>query len=161
MTTGRVFIIAALVVLSALALPAGPASAQECRLDPAALDPLVEVYNRNVDQVPGIARGQLSGQQVDLRVETPDGDRQFAVATADDGRITSFEDGAAADPTLRVETSESALCEVVAAEDPAAAFADAYDSGSIDVSGVGVVKGVVVGAVKVGVGIAKWLSGLF
>lgn len=153
--------VATLVLLSLFALPAGSASAQACSLDAAEIQPLVDTYNRNVEQVPGMARGQLSGQQVDLRIATAGGERRFAVDTADDGRIVTFEETTADDPSLRVETSESAICGIITGNDPVAEFAQAYESGEIDVSGVGVVNSVKMGLVKVGVGIAKRLSSLF
>lgn len=161
MTIARRAVVSLLVVVSVLAVPAGTATAQECSLDPVELAPLVDTYNANINEVPGVARGQLSDQTIDVRIDAPGGERRFAVTTADDGRITAFEETAASDPTLRVETSESTICDIVASPDPAGAFAEAYDSGEIDVSGVGVLNSVKIGAVKVGAGIARWLSGLF
>lgn len=161
MRTGRSLLVAALLVASLFALPVGTASAQECSLDAAELEPMVAAYNANLDRVPGVARGQLSDQRIDVGIATPGGERRFAVTTDADGRITEFSETAAEDPTLRVETSESTICDVVTANDPPTAFADAYDTGEIDVSGVGIVNSVKIGAVKVGVGVARWLSGLF
>lgn len=161
MKAGRPVLVASLLVLSLLAFPASPASAQACSLDAAELAPLIDTYNANVDRVPGVVRGQLSGQTIDVRIDAPAGERRFAVTTADDGRIIAFEESTASDPTLRVETSQSTICGIAGSPDPAGAFADAYDSGEIDVSGVGVLNSVKFGAVKVGAGIARWLSNLF
>jgi hypothetical protein len=135
-------------------------SAQECSLEAQDQQQLVSTYNENVDKVPGVARSQVSGQRIDLRIETPDGERRFAVTTRDDGRIASWEDGAIDDPTLRVETDESTLCDIATSDDPAAAFSDAYDSGAIEVSGVGPVNAVKVTVMKIGVGVGRFLSGL-
>ncbi|MDZ7730629.1 MAG: hypothetical protein U5K37_06475 [Natrialbaceae archaeon] len=58
----------------------------------------------SLDQVPGALRSQIADQRADLRVTTPAGERRFAVTTAEDGRITDWERGVPAEPTVRVET---------------------------------------------------------
>ena len=164
-------LVATLVVVAILALPAGTAGAQQanapdanertCSLDPADLRPLVETLNRNVDQVPSFARSQFGGERIDVRVDTPDGERRYALTTVKSGRITDFEAGAPDDPTLRVETSRSTFCDVVTAEDPKAAFVGAYYGGDVEVTGVGSVNAAKVGAVKIGATISRVLSGIF
>ena len=171
MLPARSTVIVVVVLASLLAVGAGAAGAQDanaggtnertCSLDPADLRPLVDTLNRNVDQVPGFARSQFGGERIDVRVGTPDGERRFSLTTAKDGRITDFEAGAPDDPTLRVETSRSTFCDVVTADDPRAAFVDAYYGGDIEVTGVGSVNAAKVGAVKIGATISRVLSGLF
>lgn len=161
MVPKRGVLLASIVSLSLLFVPVGTAGAQECTLDPAALQSLVDDYNEHVDRAPGLVRSQFAGERIDVRLETPDGDRRFALTTTTDGRITAFEEGVADDPTLRVETTESTFCEVVGADDHSAAFVDAYEGGEIDVSGVGTVNAVKVEVVKVGAGIVRVFSGLF
>jgi hypothetical protein len=141
--------------------PVGTASAQECSLEADELTPLVDVYNENLDQVPGLVKGQLSDQRIDVQVDAADGERRFAVSTDADGRITQLEEAVAEDPTVRVETDESTACDIITSDDPAATFNQAYEDGSIEVTGVGVTNRVKIGAVKVGVGVLKSLSGLF
>lgn len=158
MVSQRSVLISAIVVVSLLAFPIGTATAQECTLEPSELDPLVDVYNQNVDQAPGIVQGQLSDQRIDVRVDSADDTRRFAVRTTPDGRITRFDETAAEDPTVRVETDESTACGIITSEDPAAEFNQAYRDDSIEVTGVGVTNRVKIGAVKVGVRVGESLG---
>lgn len=160
MITQRNVLISVLVVVSLLAFPLGTATAQECTLETDELGPLVSAYNQNVDQAPGIVRGQLSDQRIDVRVDSAEGERRFAATTAPDGRITRFDETVAENPTIRVETDESTVCGIITSEDPAAEFNQAYNDGSIEVTGVGVTNRVKIGAAKVGHSIGKAL-GLF
>lgn len=158
-------VVVSIVLVSILTIPAGTAGAQPAddeRCSLASADPrsLVDTLNRNVEAVPGFARSQFGGERIDVRVDTGDGERRFTVVTARTGRITDFEAGAPADPTLRVETTESTFCDVVTADDPKGAFAAAYFGGDIDVSGVGTVNAVKVGAVEIGASIGKALADL-
>lgn len=161
MSKRRSLIIIGMFVLPLVMFPIGTVTAQECTLETAELESLVDVYNQNVDTVPGIVRGQLSDQRIDLRIDTADGERRFAVTTDADARITQLDETVANDPTLRVETDESTLCDITTNEDPTAAFAQAYEDGSIKLSGVGIVNSVKVGAVKVVASVVKFLSGVF
>ena len=152
----------AVVLVTAALGGVTPAAAQaDCTLDATTLGPLVDEYNANVDQVPGMARGQIADERIDVQVNADGGERHFYAVTDADGRITEFSAGEGDDPSLRVIVDEQAMCDVLASDDPAAAFQTAYDSGEIDVQGVGVVNSVKIGLVKVGVGIAQWLSDLF
>ncbi|TKR28127.1 hypothetical protein [Natronomonas salsuginis] len=161
MPNRRTVIISGLLVMTLLMFPVGTVSAQECSLDADQLNPLVDVYNENLDQVPGLVKGQLSDQRIDVRIDAADGERRFAVSTDSDGRVTQFEEAVAEDPTVRVETDESTTCDVITSDDPAATFNQAYENGDIEVTGVGVTNRVKIGAVKVGVSVVKSLSGLF
>ncbi|MFC7203223.1 hypothetical protein ACFQJC_06830 [Haloferax namakaokahaiae] len=141
--------VTALVVFFLLTVFAGTASAQECSIDLEAQDELVVAYNDNADQIPGVLRGQLSGQSVDLRIDTSSGERQYAIRTDSEGRIDSFQEGQAADPTVRVETSASTLCSIIDSNDPVTASSAAYENGEITISGVGVVNSIKIEVVKV------------
>lgn len=154
-------IISGLLIVVLLTFPVGTATAQECSLETDELTPLVDVYNENLDQVPGLVRGQLSDQRIDVRIDAADGEQRFAVSTDADGRITQLNEAVAEDPTVRVETDESTTCDVITSDDPAATFNQAYEDGSIEVTGVGITNQVKIGAVKLGLGIMRSLSGLF
>jgi len=155
-------VVVSLVVLAALSV-SGSVSAetqQSCTLDMSTLAPLVDAYNANLDQAPGMVKGQLSGQRIDVHVQTASGERRFAVVTDSNARITQFDQGPVSDPSLAVTVDEQSVCDVLAAEDPATAFVQAYDRGDIDVQGVGVVNSVKIGVVKAGISIARFF-GLF
>jgi hypothetical protein len=154
-------ILAVAVVLSVVP---GPAVAQDA--DDVNLDRLVEAYNANVDRAPGVVRGQLAGQSVELRVGEgstvagPDSGTVYRFTTAENGTVTSYAEGEAADPDYRVRTSEDAFLAIVDSSDPAAEFGEQRDAGNVRINGVGVSNAVKVEAVKAAVRIGQTL-GLF
>lgn len=161
MTAVRPIVVAAVLVLSGLALPAGTASAQECSIDDIDVDPLVLAYNENLDQVPGFLAGRLSDQTINVTVESPDGTEYFAVTTNESAHVTGFERRPAENPTLNVETTESTFCSIVASTDPAATVTDAYENDEITISGVGILNSVKVIGAKLIKAISDALSGIF
>jgi hypothetical protein len=145
-----------LAVAVVLSVAPGPAVAQDASA--VDIDRLVEAYNANVDEAPGIVRGQLAGQGIELRI----GDGS-TVAGADTGAVYSFRlrddgtvadgygEGEADDPDYRVLTSEDVFLDVIESETPAdaaAAFDRHYDAGRIEIRGVGIANSVRVEAVK-------------
>lgn len=152
---------ALLAVLVVLSVVPGPALAQE--VEGVDMDRLVEVYNANVDQAPGIARGQLAGQRVELRigegstVAGADTGSAYHFTTAENGTITDYGEGEPADPTVRVRTSEDAYFAIVESDDPAGEFDQQYEAGNVEINGIGLTNAVVVELVKLGV----WLGKLF
>jgi hypothetical protein len=137
-------------------VPAGVAAQEAPAPDPddADLDRLVELYNENVEKVPGFVRGQVSDERVELRygegdtVAKKDTGTALHFETDDRGRITDYGEGDAEKPTVRVRTSESAYRAIVTAEDPVAAFMTQYREGNVKINGVSVTKSVTVEAVK-------------
>ncbi|MFC6939092.1 hypothetical protein ACFQE8_03830 [Salinirubellus sp. GCM10025818] len=130
------------------------------------VDRLVEVYNANTDQAPGIVRGRLAGRSVELRVgegstvASADTGTVYHFTTAEDGTITDYGEGAAEDPDYRALTSEDAFFAVLDASDPAAEFERQRRAGDIRINGVGVTNTVVVEGAK----FAGWVgksTGLF
>ncbi|MFC7097352.1 hypothetical protein [Halobaculum marinum] len=164
MNRSRTLAVAALVVLSLLAVSPTVAAAQqqeECSIDNAELDVAVAAYNANLDQVPGPVRGQLADERVDVRIDTPDGERRFGAVTDNSGRVSDFSETGVDDPTLRVETSESTICGIVQSDDPAGAALDAYRNDEIRIEGVGAVKSVTFSVAKAAVDVVDFFSGLF
>ena len=162
--------IAGVVLAVAVVLSVVPGSAVAQDAGEVDIDRLVEVYNANVDQAPDIVRGQLAGQEIELRI----GDGS-TVAGADTGAVYHFRlrddgtvadgygEGEADDPDYRIRTSEDVFFDVLESETPAeaaAAFERHYDAGRIRINGVGVANSVRVEAVKFAVWAGKTF-GLF
>jgi hypothetical protein len=157
-----------LAVAVVLSVAPGPALAQDT--GDVDIDRLVEVYNANVDQAPDIVRGQLAGQEIELRIG--DGSTVAGVDTGavysfrlrDDGTVADgYGEGEADDPAYRVRTSEDVFFDVLESETPAeaaATFDRHYEAGRIKVNGVGVTNAVRVEAVKFAVWAGKTF-GLF
>ncbi|MFC7069924.1 hypothetical protein [Halobaculum lipolyticum] len=144
--------VAALVVCSMLAVPVAPVAAQSqtdsCTVDVDGMQTVVDAYNDNRGELPGPVRSQLAGERVNVVVTSPDGDVEYSAVTDSTAAVTQFSEGLVDDPTIRVETDESTVCEALDSQNPVAAAVDAYRNGDITVDGVGPVKSVTFGAVK-------------
>lgn len=122
------------------------------------LDALANTYNQNLEQVPGVFRDQLANERVEVVVESDDGANHYAAKTGDGARVTAIERGEAENPTVRVTTDTETLEEIRTADDPASTAVDAYDSGEIKISGVGVVNAVKVTVVEAAVSVGRTLG---
>ncbi|WP_435195835.1 hypothetical protein [Natronomonas sp. EA1] len=151
------------VLATVLLASVAPVSAQSdsSELD---LDSLVSTYNANLDQAPDIAKGQLAGKRVELRVgegstlATADTGTAYHFTTNDDGAITEYGEGDATNPQIRVRTSEATMNDVLTADDPGKAFNEAYENGEIEISGLTFTEGVKVELVKFAVWVGKLLG---
>lgn len=151
-----VLLLAGLVVASL----AGPVAAQDGGDERLVenLDALAATYNENLDAVPDVFVGQLANERVNIRVDTDDGEQWYYAETGDDARVEDLERGQGDDATVRVTTDAATLDAIRSADDPAAAALDAYDSGDVRISGVGVVDSVKVEVVKAAVSVGRFLG---
>jgi hypothetical protein len=155
----------AVAVTAALA-PAGVLAQEDPATDPddADLDNLVDIYNANVDQVPGIIRGQIADESVELRygegdtVATSDTGSARYFTTDGDAVITDYGEGDAENPSVRIRTSEATYQAIVTSDDPPAEFVAQYEAGNVKVNGVGVGKSVTLEAAKLAYSIGKSLG---
>lgn len=156
-----------LAVVVVLSVAPGSALAQDA--DDVDLDRFVEAYNANVDEAPGIVRGQLAGGEVELHIGDgstiagADTGTAYRFTIAEDGTVTDYGEGEAADPDYRVRTSEEVFLDILGSggSDPAAAaaaFDRHYDAGRIEIEGVGVANSVKVEAVKLAVWVGRTLG---
>jgi hypothetical protein len=160
------FKLTALVIALAVVFSGGVGAQQggdEVTAEDINLDQLVETYNANVDEAPDIARGQLAGQTIEIRVgegdemAKKDTGESLHVTTAESGRITDYEKGDAESPTIRIRTNEDTLEDIAQAEEPGKEFNQQYEDGDIKVGGVTMTEKVKVEAVK----FAVWLGKTF
>jgi len=115
-----------------------------------AIEPMVAVYNANVDSIPFI-KTIASDARVHAEITLNDGSvLVLGIATDSNAHVVSFEKGAIADPTMRAYTDEATVKAIIAASNPVAAFQDALARGTIRYEGVGLGNSLKVGLVKVG-----------
>ncbi|MDY6774117.1 MAG: hypothetical protein SVS85_02855 [Candidatus Nanohaloarchaea archaeon] len=90
----------------------------------------VELYNQNVDKVPGVLRSLVSGERINLHLDTGNGNVTVGVVM-DDGRIGKVEEGGIKNPTLKIYTDIGTTEAILDAERPAEKALEAYKSGEI------------------------------
>lgn len=119
---------------------------------------LAAVYNENVDQLPDVIQNRAAGERVELNVQTSEGETMtYTAVTDEDARVTEIREGSH-DPTIRVTTDEATIREIANAENTGAATSEAYESGDIQIEGVGLTNTVTVEVVKVGHSIGSALG---
>lgn len=147
--------VSSLAVLSvAIGFGAAHGTAQLCERD---VQSLLDSYNANVDEVPPIVRGVVADETVHLVVDG-DATGEYAAVTNESGRVTEFRPGAPENPTVVIRTDCETVDTIVDADDSVGAFESEYRGGEISVRGVGIVKSVVVEAVEVVVGLARYIG---
>ena len=153
-----VSLLAALVVLSSAPALGAQAGGD---LD---LETMVDTYNANLDDAPGIAKGELAGKSIELRVgsgstmATATSGTVYHFTTNADGAITDFGEGDATSPNVRVRTSEDTLNAILESDDPAAAFDTAYENGDIEINGLTLTDSLRIELVKFAVWLGKLLG---
>ncbi len=122
-----------------------------------ALQPMVALYNANVDKIPFITTF-ASNARIHAEITLNDGSvLVLGITTDSDAKVVSFTKGAITDPTIRAYTDEATVNGIITASNPVAAFQDALDRGAIRYEGVGFGSSVKIGMMKV----AMKLAGLF
>ncbi len=152
---GRRRVLAGIAGLSAASLASGavvsPASARSGSVyEPPAgyeIDDLVEIYNQNVDAVPGWFRETvLTADQIlvsifeDPSMDGDDGFDLYRLYTGDDGRVTSIVGGAAMSKEgdrINVLITERALDSIILADDPRAEARKQYEADYIQLRSEG------------------------
>lgn len=147
---------AVLLTVSLAGMPAA-AAVQESENSHDAED-IATAYNENIDEVPDVIKNRAADERVELNVQTSDGETvTYTAVTDEDARITEIREGSH-DPTIRVTTDEATIREIANAEDTGATASEAYDSGDVQIEGVGLSNSVKVEAVKIGHSIGSALG---
>lgn len=153
-------VLAALLVSS---VGAAPASAQE-QPDWAqeAYDEFagqVQLFNELVGEVDlGPAGDRLADRSVNVYVDGDDGTAVFSFAMDERNRITDLRQSARDDADLEVRTDRRTVERIASAENPAAAFRDAYQNGDISINTTGGFTGALTGGPSKIVDWAFWTA---
>ena len=163
----RQIILAVVLVFAALAAPVG--AQEQVEYTPPgdrSIDELADVYNANLDAVPGWLRGVLprgAGAQVvvivfaDATMDVDGGTDEFVLQLDERGRVMEVVDldGVArtdiAGDRIIITTTADTMDAIITADDPAAVARGAYSDGSLRVESEGdFTRGVIF-----------WMAGLF
>lgn len=120
------------------------------------MKPLVEVYNDNVGNVP-LVTSLIGEERINGQISLNDGSvLSLAIMTAEDAKITSFEEGEIPDPTINAYSDEDTVRSIIISADPVATFQSALDNGAIRIEGVGMGGKIKIGMAKVALKIASF-----
>ncbi len=108
-----------------------------------------ELWNGNADRVPGAIRSLVSGERVNLHIETDEGERVYGIVM-DGAEIAAINETALDDPTLEVFVSLETIRSIASAERPSQRAVQALNSGDIRYETKGFLRGLLFGAVSLG-----------
>jgi hypothetical protein len=116
------------------------------------LQPLVDVYNDNVGDIPLIT-SMIGEERINGEILLNDGSvLNIAIMTDKDAKITSFEKGEISDPTMSASTDEDTIRSIITSSDPVSAFIDALNAGTITYESDSALQ-------DFGLQIALWIAG--
>jgi hypothetical protein len=126
--------IVALVVLLLIAIFPGASLAEGDESYFSMLEGYVDLYNSNLDTIPGIVKRLFSNERVNFHIALAEGEEIIGVSTSGTCEITEFVEGALENPTLRVYIEEETIDDLMA--DPSKEKALAAIN-SLKIEGVG------------------------
>ncbi len=89
-----------------------------------------DAYNRRAEQLPSLAKTLVSGERIDIHVETGDGETVIGVVM-DGAKIDTVERGGVDDPTVEILTDAATLETILASENPGKRALSAFNGDGI------------------------------
>jgi hypothetical protein len=121
----------------------------------------VNSYNRNIDKAPGILKGLVGNEKINVDITGKDGS-DFRVGFAmENGRINQTVEGGLGDPSIVITTTESAVNNIRQSDNPITAFQKERDTGQMNVEAKNPLTGFKLGAVLSNSGVLQFFSNLF
>ena len=118
------------------------------------IEPLVEVYNENVEDIP-VIKTVIGEERIHANISLNDGSvLTIGITTSKDAKVIGFEKGEIADPTIKANTNENTVRTIMNSGDPVSAFQDALNTGAITYEGVGLGGKIQIGVMKIALKIA-------
>lgn len=91
------------------------------------LDTFVSAYNENADSLPSLVKSLVSGERVNVHIDTADGEIVVG-AVLDGAQVTTVKRGGIANATVEFHTDEKTVTAILAAENPRQRALDAFNS---------------------------------
>lgn len=137
-------LLAVIVVLggfAAVPVAAGETATLTCEGETAEipLDNATSAFNQNVDTIPDQIKPFLKSNTTELQIRNAS-QISYTIKTNDTFHITNATVGSPVEPDVIVLTDRATACGLYAAEDPVAAFQDAYKAGDIEIEGRGLIN---------------------
>lgn len=149
---GLVLAVLAVLGLAATAAPAAATGAVDQEAPPSicgqSADGLVEAYNGNIEDVPGVVRGRVSDARIHGKVNGPGGG-DYTFVTDGKGRVETYRQGKPSGAKLRVITDCGALASIATADDPTEGFWREYRADNVEFVGVGIVGTILVDGTEI------------
>ena len=91
----------------------------------------VDTYNKNIDKAPGILKGIMGNEKINLDIAKNDGSVFLAGLDMQEGRINRTIVGGWSDPSITITATEKAINDTRQSKDPITTFQNERDKGQI------------------------------
>jgi len=120
-----------------------------------------DIYNENLDEVPGIVKKLFGTERINLYITTIDRSKEVYGVQMQDAKIIEFQEGEISKPTMNLYATEDSIRDIMDSDDPVSAFQEAFAKGEITYKGVGIMNKVKLGVVTVAGKIYSFVKGPF
>jgi hypothetical protein len=95
----------------------------------------VTYYNNDISNAPSVLRSLVGNERVDINIIMNNGSVYEVGFETEDARIVRTVPGGIEDPTITVDTTESAINSIKSSSDPVGAFETARNYGQVEIEG--------------------------
>jgi len=126
------------------------------QFDEERLDELAELYNENIEHVPGVIRSVIASETINVHINEDTITHAFGVQTHK-GRIIATQNEHFSSPTLNIFADQETLDRILASEDPVSEILHSWGR-DIQYDAVGIYRTAKVAVGSLGLRFARWLT---
>lgn len=121
----------------------------------------VDVYNSRIDNAPGILKGLVGSERIDLNITRNDGSVYRTGFEMDNARISKTVEGGIGDPTISINATDDSINRIRNSDDPISTFKEERNYGGIDIEGHTLGTKIKLGVVLSSTDVLKFFSNMF
>ena len=121
----------------------------------------VDIYNKNIDKAPGILKGIMGNEKINLDIPKNDGSVFLVGLEMKEGRINKTVVGGWNDPSITITATEKAINDTRQSKDPITTFQNERDKGQITFEAKGMLTKFKLEAVLSSTSVLQFGSSLF
>jgi hypothetical protein len=126
------YLISAIIIVLILSLPSCVFAAT---IDNTTVQYYVNIYNSKIDNAPGILKGVLGNENIDISITRNNGSIYRTGLEMQNARISKTVEGGIADPTISINATEDSINRIRSSSDPISTFQQEREYGGIAIQG--------------------------
>lgn len=121
----------------------------------------VDQYNQRIDGAPGLLKGLVGNERIDLNITSNDGSIFSVGFETQNARVSRTVIGGVQNPTIIVAVTEGAIERIKSSNDPVAAFQGEMSYGQVNIEGTNMITRLKLSAVLSSLPVLKFFSSIF